>query len=86
MEVLPTGPFNIGATGATGAGVGIYAWARTSAGGALEYSNGFVSVVELTRLLSLYFSQPFVLPPILQLTQHLLSLVDKVLTPAILIF
>ena len=59
-----TGPFNVGATGATGAGVGIYAWARTSAGGSLEYSNGFTSVVRTgTGFYRYTFAQPFVFTP-----------------------
>ena len=59
-----TGPFNVGATGATGSGVGIYAWARTSAAGNLEYSNGFASVVRPNPGFYRYtFSQPFVFTP-----------------------
>ena len=45
--ITTAAPFNVGATGATGAGVGVYAWAKTTAGGSITYSNGIAGVQRL---------------------------------------
>jgi len=58
-----TGPFNVGATGATGAGVGVYAWARTSDAGVIEYSNGLSCSRIGTGRYRYTFAQPFVTTP-----------------------
>ena len=58
-----TGPFNVGATGATGAGVGVYAWARTSDAGVIEYSNGLSCARIGTGRYRYTFLQPFVTTP-----------------------
>jgi len=58
-----TGPFNVGATGATGAGVGVYAWARTSDAGVVQYSNGLSCSRIGTGRYQYTFAQPFVTTP-----------------------